>query len=300
MGRPRSANGVRRNSVTALAAALALACAAGPTGEAERRLAAGDLDGARATLEAERERNPRSADVRVGLGEVYYRIARDALDRDRDEARYLTYLEKSVAEFVTAAEFDPRNEQPHFYLAVMDVYRGKPRQALRGLDNVRRLRGVGLDYTNIAELYVYLGRLDQARDWNDLGVRKGAPYGAAVFNDMLIAWKADELDEARRHFAWLRSQDPDMLRTINAAPLPEDPRSFEAFAGYCCGSPGCGPYMRDACRDLDLEVQEREVSEEAVLRELRIEMERTRRLRKVYEQRKELEVEIENPPPAEP
>jgi hypothetical protein len=56
--------------------------------------------------------------------------------------------------------------------------------------------------------------------------------------------------------------------------------------------------MRDACRDLDLEVQEREVSEEAVLRELRIEMERTRRLRKVYEQRKELDVEIEGP--AEP
>jgi hypothetical protein len=177
----------------------------------------------------------------------------------------------------------------------MDIYRGKPRQALRGLNNARRLQPYGLSYTNIAELYIYIDRLPQAREWNDLGMRKGAPYSAVVFNDMLIAWKEGELDEARHHFAWLQSQDPDMLRTINAAPLPRDPTSFEDFAGYCCGSPGCGPYMRDACRDLALEVQEREVSEEAVLRELRIEMEKTRRLKKVYEQRKELEVEIDDP-----
>jgi tetratricopeptide (TPR) repeat protein len=296
MGTWRARKPIRRKAL--LAAAVALACASGPAREAERRLASGDLEGARTTLEAERERHPRSVDARIGLGEVYYRIARDALDRERDEARYLTYLEKSVAEFVTASELDPRNHLPHFYLAVMDMYRGKPRQALRGLNNARHLQPYGLSYTNIAELYVYLDRLPQAREWNDLGLRKGAPYGAAVFNDMLIAWKEGELDEARRHFAWLRAQDPDMLRTINAAPLPEDPRRFEDFAGYCCGSPGCGPYMRDACRDLALEVREREVSEEAVLRELRIEMERTRRMKRVYEQRKELDVEIEGP--AEP
>ena len=72
---------------------------------------------------------------------------------------------------------------------------------------------------------------------------------------------------------------------------------FEEFAGYCCQSPACGPYMKDACMELSLDVQEREISEEAVLKELRIEMERERRMRKVYEQRKELEIGIE---PEEP
>ena len=40
-------------------------------------------------------------------------------------------------------------------------------------------------------------------------------------------------------------------------------------------------------------MQERALSEAAVLQELRIEMEQKRRLQKVYEQRKELEVEID-------
>jgi tetratricopeptide (TPR) repeat protein len=231
--------------------------------------------------------------VRVALGEVYYRIARDALDRERDEARYLAFLERSVAEFVRALELDPQDDRPHFYLAVMDTYRGEPRQALRGLNNVRRLRPTGLAYTNIAELFVYLGQLHKARRWNDLGLRHGAPYGSALFNDMLISWKEGDLDEARRRFAELRESDPEMLRTINMARLPEAPRRFEDFAGYCCASPACGPYLKDACHALALDVREREISEETVLRELRIEMEKQRRLREVYRQRKDLEIEVE-------
>jgi tetratricopeptide (TPR) repeat protein len=274
--------------------AVAAACAPGGTvGRARSRADAGDLEGARAELERERERRPDSVDVRVALGEAYYRIARDALDRERDEARYLAFLERSVAEFVRALELDPQDERPHFFLAVMDTYRGEPRQALRGLENARRLRPTGLAYTNIAELFVYLGQLHKARRWNDLGLRKGAPYGAAIFNDMLISWREGELDEARRRFAELRESDPEMLRTINMARLPEAPRRFEDFAGYCCASPACGPYMKDACHALALDVREREISEETVLRELRIEMEKQRRLREVYRQRKDLEIEVE-------
>jgi tetratricopeptide (TPR) repeat protein len=282
------------------AAILALAAGGcvlgGNVGRAQREMAAGDLQGAREILERDRDRHPRSADVRVALGEVYYRIARDALDRDRDEARYLDYLERSVGEFVTAVELDPRDDRPHFFLAVMDVYRGEPREALRGFVRVRRLRPTGVAYTNIAETFVYLGKLDKAQEWNDLGLRKGAPYGAVLFNDMLIAWRYGDLAQARRTFAELRDGNPDMLRTINAAPLPETPRSFEDFAGYCCRSPACGPYLEDACHELSLEVQQRELSEEAVRRELVIEMEKQRRLRRVYEQRKELEIEIEREP----
>jgi tetratricopeptide (TPR) repeat protein len=263
---------------------------------AESRTAAGDLEGARAELERQRELHPRSADVREALGEAYYRIARDALDRRRDEAVYLDYLERSVGEFVTALELDPRDPQPHFWLALIDVYRGDLRRGLRGFGNARRLVPAGVAYTNIAEVYVYLGDLDKARSWNDLGLRKGAPYGVGVFNDMLIAWKEGDLAEARHCFATLRANDPEQLRTINVARLPQMPRDFEQFAGYCCDSPACGPYMRDACRALELDVRERELSEEAVLKELRIEMEKQRRLRKIYQQRKELEIEVEESP----
>ena len=269
----------RRLSAVAAMLALAGACALpGNVSRAQREMAAGDLEGAREILEHERDQHPRSADVRVALGEVYYRIARDALDRERDETRYLDYLERSVGEFVTAVELDPRDDRPHFFLAVMDTYRGDVREALRGFALVRRLRPTGVAYTNIAEIFVYIGKLDKAQDWNDLGLRKGAPYGAVLFNDMLIAWRAGDLAQARRSFANLRDGHPEMLSTINAAPLPETPRRFEDFAGYCCHSPACGPYLEDACR------------------ELLIEMEKQRRLRNVYDQHKELEIEIEREP----
>jgi tetratricopeptide (TPR) repeat protein len=286
-----------RGALLGLALLAVAACApGGSVGRARAQAGSGDLEAARVELERERGRRPDSADVRVELGTVYYRIARDALDRERDETRYLAFLERSVAEFVTALELDPRDDRPHFYLAVMDTYRGELRKALRGLENVRRLAPSGVAYTNIAELYVYLGELHKARRWNDLGLRKGAPYGVGIFNDMLIAWREGELDEARRRFAELRASDPEQLRTINMVRLPETPHRFEDFAGYCCASPACGPYLKDACRALELDVREREISKQAVLDELRIEMEKERRLRRVYEQRKELEIEVEEAP----
>ena len=82
-----------------------------------------------------------------------------------------------------------------------------------------------------------------------------------------------------------------MMRAVGEAP-----GRFEDFAGYCCRSPACGPYLEDACRELSLDVKRRELSEEAVRKELVIEMEKQRRLRRVYEQRKELDVEVEQPP----
>lgn len=277
-----------------------LACAqSAAIKHAQARTQAGDLEGARQELEQARDAHPNSADVRVALGEAYYQIARDALDREHDETRYLTFLEKSVSEFVSALEIDPRDERPHFYLAVMDTYRGNLNQALRGFNNARQLQPSGVAYTNIAEIYVYLGQLHKAQTWNDLGVKKGAPYGVGVFNDMLIAWKQGDLGEARQCFAELQASDPETLRTINVVRLPHAPRKFEDFAGYCCSSPACGPYMKDACKALALEVNERELSKEATLKELRIEMDKQRRLKQVYDQRKELDVKIDDTPPTD-
>jgi hypothetical protein len=67
--------------------------------------------------------------------------------------------------------------------------------------------------------------------------------------------------------------------------------------GYCCASPACGPYLAEACNASKLEVAKREIPEEVALRELRLEMERRRKLEAIYEKRKDLEIEIEAPEP---
>ena len=255
-----------------------------------------DLASQAARLERERDANPNHVDTRVALGEVYYRIARDALDRDQDETRYLDYLALSVDEFVSASELDPSDQRPHFYLAVMDTYRGDIKQALRGFDNARRLQPSGIAYTNIAEIFIYMGAIDKAYSWNDMGVRRGAPASAVLFNEMLLAWREDDLRRAQSIFSRLRQHYPEAIETINVARLPKAPRHFEEFAAYCCGSPACGPYMKDPCGALELAVKEESLSEDATLRQLQIEIEKTRRLKKVYRQHKELDVEIEGAP----
>lgn len=294
--RPRS---LAWGASLALAALAAAACAGStPLRRAQAAASVGDLETARRLLEEERRLRPDSVDARIALGAVYYRLARDTLDRGGEEVRYLNYLERSVDEFVTAAELEPRHPDPHFYLAVMDVYRGDPESALRGLENTWRLRRAGIDCTNIGEVHVYLGDLEEARRWSLRGLKQGAGAGPVTFNRMLIDWRAGRLDSARRHFELLWSQYPQMLSSINAAPLPREPDSFEEFAGYCCASPACGPYLEEACRDLGLEVSVRKISEEAVLQELRIEMEKRRRLQRIYQGRKELEIQVEEPEPA--
>jgi tetratricopeptide (TPR) repeat protein len=274
---------------------LALAaCAPKGIDEARSALRTNDLPTARALLEADRERFPRSVPVRVTLGEVYYRSARDALDWDGDEGRYLAYLEKAVDELVRAAELDPDDPQPFFFLAMIDMYRGDLDAAQRGLRNARRLGFGPVGDTNLAESYVYAGDLVEASRWNESGRLHGAGLGPVTFNEMLMRWSAGDLDAARRSFDLLRVQYPKMIRTINVAPLPMQPQRFEQFAGYCCASPACGPYLEHACAALSLPVVHREISNETLLHELRLEMESQRRILEIYRQRKELEIEVED------
>lgn len=289
-------------SLVARVALLVLALAAcAPTGidEARSALRTNDLRTARKLLEADRDRFPNSVPVRLELGEVYYRSARDALDWDDDEGSYLAWLEKAVDELVRAAALDPKNPQPLFFLAMIDMYRGDLNAAQRGLRNVRRLGFGPLGDTNLAESYVYSGDLVEASRWNEAGKAHGAGLGPVTFNEMLMQWREGELDAARRSFELLRVQYPEMIGTINVAPLPTMPRKFEEFAGYCCASPACGPYLEQACAALSLPVKHRELSNETLLRELQLEMETQRRLKEIYQQRKELEIEVEEEKPSE-
>jgi len=231
----------------------------------------------------------------IDRGQQYYRSARKALEDEKDQEKYISLLEKSTDQFVKALELEPRDSRPHFFLAVIDAYRGDLTSALRGFNNARKLNPTGVSYTNIAEIFIYLGRLQKAYKWNDLGLRKGAPYGAYVFNEMLLAWKEGDLKDAESNFFTLKKNNPEYISIINVSELSEPPENFEGFAQYCCSSPACGPYMIEACTELSLTVQQRKLSQEAILKDLKIEIERTRRLRKIYDQRRELEITIEAP-----
>ncbi len=279
-----------------LIALLLPGCA--PPGGVQRAMTeaqGGELEAARLELESQRARQPGSAGVRLALGTVYYRIARDALERRGDEARYLAYFEQAVDELVTAAEIDPRHPDPHLYLAAVDLYRGDLDSSLRGLQNTRRLRGSGIDYTNLGELYVYRAELAEARRMTLLGLRRGAGAGPVTFNQMLIHWREGDLRGAERDFKVLWKNYPEMLSRINMAPVLREPDSFDEFASNCCGSPACGPYLEEACGKLGLAVQQRELSEQSALKELQIEMEKARRLREIYSGRKDVQVEVEEP-----
>jgi Flp pilus assembly protein TadD len=282
--------------VPLLAALLLLSCGGSPGGvrRAMGAAQAGDLDAALALLEREKQQRPDDFQVRLALGVVHYRIARATLDGGGDEARYLANLESAVDELVTAASLNPTDSEPHFWLAVIDVYRDDLESALRGFQNVHRLRPSGISRTNLGEIYVYLGDLEKARRWSVAGMRNGSGAGPAAFNTMLIHWRSGDLEAAERNFETLWTHYPEYLATINGAPVPREPDSFEEFAGYCCGSPACGPYLEKECRAMGLKVESRHLSEEAVLEELRIEMEKRRRLGEIYQDRR-LEVEVEEP-----
>ena len=174
------------------------------------------------------------------------------------------------------------------------MYRGDLDAAQRGLRNSKRLGFGPLGDTNIAESYIYAGDLVEASRWNQSGRLGGAGLGPVTFNEMLMQWSEGDLAAARRSFGLLRVQYPEMIRTINVAPLPTAPQSFEEFAGYCCASPACGPYLEHACAALSLPVKHREISKETMLRELQLEMETRRRIQEIYQQRKELELEVED------
>ena len=70
-----------------------------------------DLKTARRLLEEDRDKHPRSVELRLALGEVYYRSARDALDWYEDQGRYLVLLEKSVDLLTSLFDRFPRLRQ---------------------------------------------------------------------------------------------------------------------------------------------------------------------------------------------
>ena len=257
-----------------------------------------------AKLEQERDRRPNDPERREALGQAYYRHARLALDQ-KDFAEYETYLGKAMDEVLESARLDPRSASPHVFMGIVAAYQGDIDRAFRSLANARRLAPRSwTSYTNIAETLIYKGspRRDVEK-WIDRAEPLGASAGVVELNLCLVSWRDGNLEAADRHFRRVRRLDPKVLESWNEAPVPKPIETLADLMSYCCGSPACGPYLAEACKQSQLEVTQREVPAEVVRRELVIEMERRRKLNEIYQQHKELEIEVEKPeavPPAQP
>jgi tetratricopeptide (TPR) repeat protein len=276
---------VRRRLLLAAAALCLLAAAVAPNPEL-------------AKLESERDARPNDPERRVALGGAYYRHARFALDQ-QDFTAYQAYLGKAMDEVLEGARLDPASPGPHFVMGVVAAYQGDIERAFRSFANMRRLAPRSwVTYTNLAEVMVYKGseRRDVER-WLDRAEKLGANAAVVDLNLCLLTWRDGDLAAAERHFRRVVRLDPSVLESWNEAPVPKPIRTLPDLMAYCCGSPACGPYLAEACATSQLEVAKRELPAEVKRQELVIEMERRRKLERIYEKHKELEVQVEAPEP---
>lgn len=277
-------------------AALLTACAAGAGSlvrDAERDVEAGRLEQAATKLETARDKYPESVEARMALGEVLYRMSRAALD-EGSESEYVDLLSRAQTEFLGALELDPASSNPHFWLGLTAAYRGDLDSALESFQNARKLAPMAPNtYTNLAEIHIYRGEVAQARRRLEKARRLGSPRAVVEMNEVLASWRQGDYVEARDLFDGVFALDPSIVRTWNEAPVSDPIESFEDFTAFCCSHVACGPYMANACQEMQLDVKQRSVSEQTAIDELRIEMERRRRLREIYDERLDLDIQVE-------
>ncbi len=269
----------------ALVAQLALAAEKAPDPAAEI-----------AQLERTRDKRPRDPDAHLQLGVAYYRYARGAFDQG-DTTTYESYLEKATREWVESTRLQPESETPHFWMGVASAYQGRIDDALQSFLIARKLApGAPNAYTNIAETMIYAGRpTREVETWLDRGERMGAQPAVVELNYCLLKWRDGRPDFAARSFTKALKYDRSVVESWNEAPVSRPIHTFEDLKAYCCSSPACGPYLTDACKASQFEVTRRELPEEVARRELLIEMEKRRELNKIYEGRKDLQIEVAKP-----
>jgi Flp pilus assembly protein TadD len=285
-----------RRAITAGFVALLLACA-GYTQrqDASEALESGRPEEAVPLLERVRQSNPNSPEVRDELGEAYYRRARKALDERRLDD-YERDLELALNEWIESVRLDPTSPNPHNWMGIVAAYQGDLPSALTNFRNARRLGPLSPVYSlNIAQTYIYMGELSKSRHYLRKARSLRAPRTDIEMLSMLAAWRADDMVEALDLFEGAYALDPEGVNRFagDAAEVPEPLTTFDEYAAYCCGNPGCGPYMEQACHRQKLAVKQREIDEETVRRELVLEMERRRKLEEIYRKRRDLEIEVD-------
>ncbi len=271
---------------------VALACTAGPSvRDAMEDQQAGRIEAAEEKLEAIRQSRPGDMEAWEDLVQLYYRQWRLAEDegRSEDAVRYLSELQDEILEMV---ETFPENPAPHLWMGVVSVYRNDLDSAIVNFRNARALDPrSGAHYTNLAHTWVYKGKLSRANSLLDKARRYGAHPSELDRIEILAAWRRGDFVEARDVFE-MALDVPDFADTWDMVPLPEPMETFEDFANVCCANRACGPNMGDSCKRLEIEVAQRRIDDEAIRAELRLEMERRRRLRDIYRDRGDLEVEV--------
>ena len=289
----------------ALALGAALSCSGSSNYAVQEDVRKGDYEGAAKKLEERSKENPDDFDTHMQLGEAYYLLARKAIDEDKQK-EYIEYLRKAQAEYLAAARIEPDSPQPHTSLGIITAYEGDLngsetafRNALRLAMEDRYERAGGTYYSNLAHISVYQGDLQKARRYLEKGDKTGAPQDEVARISVLLAWKANDMVEARDTFNGAVVLSPAFAETWDGAPLPKKMESFDDFAAACCKNPTCGPYMEHACARERHEVARRQLEAETVKKQLEIEGERRKELKEIYEKNKALDIQIEkDPPPA--
>lgn len=276
---------------------LGLACAPGvPSGRsANKAIESGRLKEAAQMLEQRRDRYPRDPVSHDDLGEVYYRLARKALDESRSDD-YEHYLELALDEWIESLRLAPERPSPHLWMGILAAYQGDLKRAERSFQNARHLDPQNpVHYTNLAEIYIYEGKLAKARRFLERGRRLGSADVTLEMTGALAAWKAGDMVEARDLFDSAYYLDRKQVNTWNEAPVSKPIESFEDMASFCCSHVACGPYMESPCRKERLAVTRRQLRDATTRRELVLEMERRRKLQEIYSKRRDLKVEVESP-----
>ncbi len=271
-----------------LLGALVACAAVGPSVRQDE-----DPQSAAQRLESRRARDPNDFEVRLELGVAYYKLARKALDEGR-EYDYTNYLGKSMAEVLEATRIEPESPSTHTWMGIITAYTDDLDGSLASFKNARRLYPRGpVHHLNVAQIYIYMGDLNRAQHSVENARRLGARGAFVDIVESLAAWRRGDLVEARDLFDQAYGLDPEEVNNWDEAPVDEPIESFADFAAYCCGNHTCGPHMGKACQRMQLAVKERELQDETLRQELVIEMERRRKLREIYEGRRDLQIEVE-------
>src|SRR6516164_5136103 len=280
-----------------LAFAVLLSCSTEPTPrEIDQDVKNGHAEDAAKRLEQVRNDDPNDFEARLKLGEVYYEVAR-----------------KAQNEFLAAAQIEPTSPRPHTWLGIITAYEGDLtgsetsfRNALRLAMNDRYERAGGTYYSNLAHISVYKGDLQTARHYLDKATKTGAPQDEIDRISVLLAWKENDMVEARDVFTSAAELSKPFSETWDGAPLPKKMETFDDFAAVCCKNPACGPHMESACKRERQSVAKRELEIGTVQEQMKIENERRETLRQIYQKQqgqKQVEISVDpdpNTPAAKP
>lgn len=251
---------------------------------------------AREKLETLIERRPDRAELRYMLGIVYFNLALDSLRDDAaDPEATNDLLERALDELVEVARLEPRAPQPHTQMGIVSVYQGDLDSAIEHFGHAQVLDPRSfVHYMNLAEIHLLAGRVSVGRHWARKARLLAAPPAAIEYLDLIAALRTGDLEEARDLFRILYALDrPFVTSRWEPAGAPEEIESLDDLIARCCNSVVCGPYMRWVCERRGVGVRELILDDELRRVHLRREAERRQRLREIYEERKELEIEVE-------